>query len=104
MDVENILTDEIIELLETVGVDPDSGYEDGQYIVFDLYDYDYFNEVYTKLEKNIEVERDSDSSHLDIEYTHITYLYKDMLIELVGLFDEDEYTLNICEDGENEDN
>lgn len=103
MDVENILTDEIIELLETVGVDPDSGYEDGKYIVFDLYDYDYFNEVYSKLERNIEVERDSDSSRLDEETAHVTYLYKDMLVELVGLFDEDDYSLNICEDGE-EDN
>ena len=104
MDAENNLTDKVIELLETVGVDPDSGYEDDQYLVFDLYDYDYFNEVYTKLEQNIEVERDSDSSHLDTEYAHITYFYKDMLVELVGLFDEDEYTLNICDNGETEDN
>ena len=43
------------------------------------------------------MERDSDSSSLDEEDAHVTYVYKNMLLELVAIFDDDEYTLNIFE-------
>ena len=88
----------IIELLENVGVDPDSGEEKEGYQVFNLYDYDYFNEVYNHLEKNLEAERDSDNSSLDMDTAHITYLYKNLLVELVAIFDDDDYSLNIYEE------
>ena len=94
------MEDNLIEILENVGVDPDSGEEIDDYLVFDLYDYDYFNDVYNALERNIEVDRDSDNSSLDTEKAHIIYVYKNYLLELVAFFDEDEeqsYTLNIFE-------
>lgn len=91
------MDENIIEILENIGVDPDSGQEIDEYLVFDLYDYDYFNEVYNALEQHIETDRDSDNSSLDEEKAHIVYVYKNLLLELVALFDEDEYTLNIFE-------
>lgn len=90
----------LIEILENIGVDPDSGEEIDNYLVFDLYDYDYFNDVYNKLERNIEVDRDGDNSTLDQEKAHIIYVYKNYLLELVAFYadDEDEsYTLNVFE-------
>lgn len=92
------MNETIIKLLENVGVDPDSieETEDG-YKTFDLYDYDNFNEVYNNLEKMLDVEKDSDNSSLDIENAHIIYIYKDLLVELVAIFDEDDYSLNIFE-------
>lgn len=94
------MEDNLIEILENVGVDPDSGQEIEDYMVFDLYDYDYFNDVYNALEKNIEVDRDSDNSSLDAEKAHIIYVYKNYLLELVAFYSDDEeesYTLNIFE-------
>ena len=93
-------SDSIIKLLENVGVDPDSCEEIDGYKIFDLYDYDNFNEVYNNLERMLDVEKDSDNSSLDIENAHIVYIYKDMLVELVAIFDDDNYSLNIFE-GEN---
>lgn len=94
------MDDNLIKILENIGVDPDSGKEDGEYQVFDLYDYDYFNDVYNALEKNIEVDRDSDNSSLDAEKAHIIYVYKNYLLELIAFYSDDEdesYTLNIFE-------
>lgn len=94
------MEDNLIKILEEVGVDPDSGEEIENYTVFDLYDYDYFNDVYNALEKNIEVDRDGDNSTLDTEKAHIIYVYKNYLLELVALYGDDDsesYTLNIFE-------
>ena len=85
----------ITDLLDLLGIPNIESEKIDDYQVFHLEDYDLFNQIYNKLERNIEVERDSDSSSLNEEDTHITYIYKDLLIELVGIFDEDDYTLNI---------
>lgn len=92
------MDENIIEVLNIAGVDPDEGEMVDNYFVVDLYDYNNFNTVYNKLEKNIEFERDSDQTSLDENAAHITYLYKDMLVELVALFDSDNYSINIYEE------
>ena len=86
-----------LELLDIVGLEPDGDIIDNYYVI-NLYDYDTFNSVYNKLEKNIECERDSDQSSLDENEAHITYIYKDVLVELIALFNSDEYSLNIYEE------
>lgn len=94
------MSDTILELLETLLLseeDIEEEQRDGYYVI-ELYDYDTFNSVYNKLEANVDAERDSDNSTLDIENIHITYIYKDILVELLGLLDEDDYTLNIYEE------
>lgn len=83
-----------LELLDIAGLE-DNGEIIDNYYVIDLYDYDNFNTVYNKLEKNIECIRDSDQTSLDENAAHITYTYKDVLVELVALFDIDDYSLNI---------
>lgn len=98
--MESKLNKNIINILEDVGVDPDSFSEIDNYLVFDLYDYDYFNNVYNRLEKNIEVDRDSDNSSLDTDKAHIIYVYKNYLLELIAFYGDDDkesYSLNIFE-------
>lgn len=85
------------EVLEILGFGNQDGEFVDNYFVIDLLDYDEFNNIYNELEKNINMERDSDSSSLDAEDAHVTYVYKNMLLELVAIFDDDEYTLNIFE-------
>lgn len=87
-----------LEVLDIVGIDPEEGEIVDNYFVIDLYDYETFNSVYNKLEKNIECERDSDQTSLAEDSAHITYLYKDVLIELVALFNTDDYSMNIYEE------
>lgn len=87
-----------LEVLDIADLNPDDGEVVDNYFVIDLIDYDTFNNVYNKLEKNIEFERDSDQSSLDEDSAHITYIYKDVLVELVALFDEDDYSINIYEE------
>lgn len=86
-----------LELLDIVGLEPDGEVIDNYYVI-DLYDYDTFNSVYNRLEKNIEVERDSDQTSLNEDSAHITYIFKDVLVELIALFNEDNYTLNLYEE------
>ncbi len=86
------------ELLESLGLFEEDGEIIDDYLVIDLYDYDNFNRVYNLLEKDIECERDSDQTSLDDYAAHIVYVYKDILVELVALFESDSYTLNIFEE------
>ena len=86
-----------LELLDIAGLEPDGEVIDNYYVI-DLYDYDTFNSVYNRLEKNIEVERDSDQTSLNEDSAHITYIFKDVLVELIALFNEDNYTLNLYEE------
>lgn len=91
------MDDTKLELLDILGLEPDGEVIDNYYVI-DLYDYEEFNNIYNKLEKNIECERDSDQTSLNEETAHITYVYKDVLVELIALFDSDSYTLNIYEE------
>lgn len=86
-----------LELIEIAGVEPNGKQVDNYYVI-DLFDYDTFNSVYNRLEKNIECIRDSDNTSLTEDTAHITYLFKDVLVELVALFNEDDYTMNIYEE------
>ena len=67
-----------LELIDIVGLEPEDGDVIDNYFVINLYDYDTFNSVYNKLEKNIECERDSDNTSLNEDEAHITYVYKDV--------------------------
>lgn len=87
-----------LEVLDIVDLNTEDGEVVDNYFVIDLFDYDTFNNVYNKLEKNIEFERDSDQTSLNENSAHITYIYKDVLVELVALFDEDDYSINIYEE------
>lgn len=91
------MNDNKLELLDRLNIEPDGEVIDN-YFVIDLFSYDEFSAVYNRLEKDIEVERDSDKSSLTEKEAHITYIFKDVLVELVALFDEDYYTLNIYEE------
>lgn len=86
-----------LELLRIAGLEPD-GKIINNYYVIDLHNYETFNKVYNRLEKNIEVERDSDQTSLDEDAAHVTYIFKDVLVELVALFYNDNYSLNLFEE------
>lgn len=91
------MSETIVEFLDRIGIEPDGDFID-EYYVLDLYTYDIFNSVYTQIERDIEIERDSDLSSLNEKDAHITYTYKNLIIELVAIFDDDSYTLNIFEE------
>ena len=86
------------ELIEYLGLEELEGKYIDDYYVIDLYDYDFFNSVYNRLEKNIEAVRDSDQTSLDENAAHVTYLYKDLIVELVAIFDDDDYSINFYEE------
>lgn len=68
------------------------------YYVIKLDNYNEFNQVYNKLEKSLELERDSNNSKVDEDSAHVEYFNDDLTVELIAIFDEDEYTLNIIEE------
>ena len=84
-----------LEAIDIAGLNPDDGEYSEPYFVIELFDYDTFNNVYNRLEKNIEFERDSDETSLNDESAHITYVFKDLLVELVAIFDSDNYSFNL---------
>lgn len=75
----------------------DTGYEDDKYYVIDLDSYKEFNRVYNEVENQLNVERDPEESWLNEDEAHIQYEYEDIIIEIIALFEEDYYSLNIAE-------
>lgn len=91
------MSENIEKLLEEINLYLEGEFID-KYYVIDLQDYETFNSIYNRLEKNIECERDSEQSSLNEKEAHVLYIYKNLLVELVALFDNDSYTLNIFEE------
>ena len=59
---------------------------------------DYLDEnLFKKLEKSLKITKNSYASFLNEEEAHIQYESDELLIELIAILDEDNYTLNITE-------
>lgn len=93
--MENI--SRIEDFLNEFNIEAD-GEVDGEYYVKQLVDYDEFNEVYNSFENSLKLQRDSGDSYMNDEHAHITYYTDGLLVELVAIFDYDDYTINIAED------
>ena len=75
--------------------------EKGEYYVITLESYDDFVKVYNKLEKSLDLFKNSLASFFTEDESHMQYENDDGIIfELVGILDEDDYTLNISKDEE----
>ena len=87
---------QIIELLNKLNIESSSIEEDGEYYVIKLDSYDEFIKTYNKLEKSLEVFKNSLLSFITDGDSHIQYeTDSGILLELVAILDEDNYTLNI---------
>lgn len=76
--------------------------EDGDYYVGYIDSYEDFVNTYNKLERSLDVFKNSLASFMTEEESHIQYETDDgIIIELIALFDEDEYTINISIDKDN---
>lgn len=91
----------IKDILKKVNIDTDIE-EDGDYYVGYLESYEDFVNTYNKLERSLDIFKNSLASFMTEEESHIQYETEDgIIIELVALFDEDDYSINISEDKDN---
>ena len=92
---------QIQEILEKVNIDINLEKEK-DYYVGHLDSYDDFIDAYNKLERSLDLFKNSLASFMTEEESHVQFETDDgLLIELVGLFDEDDYTINITKDEDN---
>lgn len=95
----------IQELLGKLNIEDTELTKDDKYFVINLEDYDDFVKVYNKLEKSLDVFKNSLASFTNEEDAHVQYETDDgIILELVGVFDDDDYTLNISVEEDEEDN
>lgn len=86
----------IDNLLRDIGISDTGEYVDNVYVIT-FADYDEFSDVYNILENAVNITKNSPESFLNEKESHVQYETEDYVIELIGLFDVDEYTLNIRE-------
>ena len=92
---------QIQEILEKVNIDVELEKEK-DYYVGHLESYEDFVDAYNKLERSLDVFKNSLASFMTEEVSHIQYETEDgLLIELVAIFDEDDYTINVSKDEDN---
>lgn len=92
---------QIQEILEKVNIDVELEKEK-DYYVGHLESYEDFVDAYNKLERSLDVFKNSLASFMTEEDSHIQYETEDgLLIELVAIFDEDDYTINVSKDEDN---
>lgn len=92
---------QIKELLDKLNIEEQPEQQDEyQVIYFDSFE--SFLKVYNKLEKSLDVFKNSLSSFFNGDECHLQYETDEgLLLELVGILDEDDYTLNISIEEEN---
>lgn len=91
----------IQEILEKVNININLEKEK-DYYVGHLDSYDDFIDAYNKLERSLDLFKNSLASFMTEEESHVQFETDDgLLIELVGLFDDDDYTINITKDDDN---
>ena len=92
---------QIQEILEKVNIDVELDKEK-DYYVGHLESYEDFVDAYNKLERSLDVFKNSLASFMTEDDSHIQYVTDDgILVELVAIFDDDDYTINFSKDEDN---
>ena len=92
---------QIQEILEKVNIDVELDKEK-DYYVGHLESYEDFVDAYNKLERSLDVFKNSLASFMTEDDSHIQYATDDgILVELVAIFDDDDYTINFSKDEDN---
>ena len=92
---------QIQEILEKVNIDISLSKEK-YYYVGHLESYEDFVDAYNKLERSLDVFKNSLASFMNEDESHVQFETDDgLLIELVAILDEDDYTINITKDEDN---
>lgn len=98
------MENQIKELLGKLNIDLPVE-EKGRYWVVKLDSYEDFVKVYNKLENSLAVFKNSLLSFMTEEDSHVQYETDDgILVELVAIFDENDYSINISKDKDDKDN
>ena len=88
-------------ILKKVNINTDIE-KDGDYYVGYLESYEDFVNTYNKLERSLDIFKNSLASFMTEDESHIQYETDDgIIIELVAIFDDDEYTINISKEKDN---
>lgn len=91
----------IKELLDKLNIGNEELTEEGKYYVITLPDYDEFVKVYNKLENSLHIFKNSLASFAEEDDVHVQYETEDgIVLELVAILSEDNYTLNFSDDEE----
>lgn len=92
---------QIKEILNEINI-KENFKKDGDYYVVTLNSYEEFVKSYNNLEKSLKVFKNSLSSFMTEDESYIQYETKDgIVIVLIGLFNKDQYTINISIDKDN---
>ena len=92
---------QIQEIIEKVNIDVELDKEK-DYYVGHLESYEDFVDAYNKLERSLDVFKNSLASFMTEDDSHIQYETDDgILVELVAIFDDDDYTINFSKDEDN---
>lgn len=93
-----IMEEKIKELLDKINIDVELE-KDSDYFVGYLESYEDFVNTYNKLERSLDVFKNSLASFMTEEDSHIQYETDDgFIIEVVAIFDSDNYSINISKD------
>ena len=81
----------IRKVLQELGIEERGNYSKDDSYVIDLPDSDTFGKIYSKLDKNDDVEYLEDNSLLTVNNASMYYRYDDVQITLIADFLNDEY-------------
>lgn len=93
----------IEDILQQLNI-KETGEQNGNAYIINISTYDMFSGFYNKLEKSLEITKDSNESYMSESKVSIIYYGDDYTINLRGDFDKDIYELKITMDKEEEDN
>ena len=84
------------ELLKRIGLSDNGEVIDDVYVIrFD--DYDKFTDIYNKLENGDFMDKISPESFLNESECNVRYENDDYILFLIGIFDDDDYSVNLVE-------
>lgn len=84
------------EFLKSLGITGQLQKSKSSYVL-DIVDSDEYGKIYSLLDKSDELEEDSESSQVTLDYSSIQFFNDDYMIQLIADFDADEYRLTIKE-------
>ena len=84
------------EFLKSLGINGQLQKSKSSYVL-DINDSNEYGRIYSLLDKNDEVEEDSESSQVTMDYSSVRFFNDEYTIQLIADFENDEYRLTIKE-------
>lgn len=84
------------EFLNSIGITGNLQKSRSSYVL-DIEDSNEYGKIYSLLDKSDEIEEDSESSQVTLDYSSIQYFNDQYTVQLIANFKDDEYRLTIKE-------